>query len=41
MFSTFLPSLLHSRCANKVSNMKIHRRFCSHCLFSPCMRINY
>ena len=41
MFSMFLPSLLHSRCAllsryrrwsNKVSNMKNHRRFCSHCL---------
>jgi len=41
MFSMFLPNLLHSRCAllscyrwrmNKVSNVKIHRCTCSHCL---------
>jgi len=37
----FLPSLLHSRCAllsryrwlNKMSNVKIHGRFCTHCLY--------
>jgi len=44
-FSTFLPSLQHSCCAllsryrwwfNKVSNMKNHRWFYSHCfMFSP------
>jgi len=41
MFSLFLPSLLHSRCAlllrhrqrmNNFSHFKIHRRICSHCL---------
>ena len=41
-FKLFLPSLLHSHCAllssyrrqsNKISNLKIHGKFCSHCLF--------
>jgi len=44
LFGTFLPVpslLLHSRCAllshywwqtNMVSNIKVHRRTCSHCL---------
>jgi len=40
MFSSFLPSLLHSRrvlllrhkwCMNKFSDFKIHRCICSHC----------
>jgi len=43
----FLPSLLHSdallscyrRWSNKVSNLKIHRQFCSHCLSVDYLKI--
>ena len=47
MFGTFLSSLLHFCCVllsryrwrlNKVSNMKIHMRFCSHCLVNTHLR---
>jgi len=46
----FLQSLLHSprallsryrRWMNKVSNLKIHRWFCSHCLVTWLFRLRY
>jgi len=46
----FLQSLLHSsrlllsrhrRWLNKVSNSKIHRWFCSHCLVTWLLRLRY
>ena len=50
VFAIFLQSLLHSprallsryrRWLNKVSNLKIHRWFCSHCLVTWLLRLRY